>query len=134
MGLYLTRWIKRLHEFRLSVNFRPPEIPGQAKSDEEVIRHYWREGDESEPCPDTIAVLQVALKLSPLTKATSHEWSKSLLVPLIMLSDAGTDETSCREPVLQTIWRQKGVKSVGTFKSRLLSAASQMVRDRARLA
>jgi hypothetical protein len=51
-----------------------------------------------------------------------------------MLSDAGTDETSCREPVLPTIWRQKGVKSVGTFKSRLLSAASQMVRDRARLA
>jgi hypothetical protein len=41
MGRYLTQWIKRLHEFRLSIRFRPHEVPGQAKPDEETLRRCW---------------------------------------------------------------------------------------------
>ncbi len=132
MGRYLTQWIIRLHEFRLSIRFRPQEIPGQAKPDEETIRRCWCSEHEPEPGPKIVAVLRVALTLPALTKATSHEWSQRALVPLIMLSDAGSDETTCREPALQAIWRHKGVKSAGTFRSRLLSAVCQMVRKRAR--
>jgi hypothetical protein len=132
MGRYLTQWIKRLHEFRLSIRFRPQEVPGQAKPDEETIRRCWGSEHEPEPGPKIVAVLRVALTLPALTKATSREWSQRALVPLIMLSDAGSDETTCREPALQAIWRQKGVKSAGTFRSRLLSTVCQMVRKRAR--
>jgi len=132
MGRYLIQWIIRLHEFRLSIRFRPQEVPGQAKPDEETIRRCWGNEHEPEPGPKIVAVLRVALTLPALTKATSHEWSQRALVPLIMLSDAGSDETTCREPALQAIWRQKGVKSAGTFRSRLLSTVCQMVRKRAR--
>jgi hypothetical protein len=132
MGRYLTRWIKRLHEFRLSIRFRPQEIPGQAEPDEETIRRCWCSEHEPEPGPKTVAVLRVALTLPALTKETSREWSQRVLVPLIMLSDAGSDEATCREPALKAIWRQNGVKSVGTFRSRLLSTMYQMVRKRAR--
>ena len=132
MGHYLTQWIKRLHEFRLSIRFRPQEIPGQAKPDEETIRRCWGSEHEPEPGPKTVAVLRVALTLPALTKEKSDEWSKRALVPLIMLLDAGADEATCREPALKAIWRQKGVKSAGTFKSRLLSTVCQMARKRAR--
>jgi len=132
MGRYLTEWIERLHEFRLSIRFRPQEVPGQARPDEETIRRCWRGENEPKPGPKIVKVLRVALTLPALTKATSHEWSQRALVPLIMLSDAGSDETTCREPALQAIWRQNGVKSAGTFRSRLLSAVCQMVRKRAR--
>lgn len=132
MGRYLTQWIERLHEFRLSIRFRPQEIPGRARPDEETIRRCWGSGHEPEPGPKIVAVLRVVLALPALTKATSHKWSQRALVPLIMLSDAGSDETTCREPALQAIWRQKGVKSAGTFRSRLFSAVCPMVRKRAR--
>jgi hypothetical protein len=132
MGRYLTQWIERLHEFRLAIRFRPQEVSGQAKPDEETIRRCWGSEHEPEPGPKIVAVLRVVLTLPALTKATSHKWSQRALVPLIMLSDAGSDETTCREPALQAIWRQKGVKSAGTFRSRLFSAVCPMVRKRAR--
>jgi hypothetical protein len=132
MGRYLTNWIERLHEFRLSIRFRPQEVPGQARPDEETIRRCWGSEHEPEPGPKIVAVLRVVLTLPALTKATSHEWSQRALVPLIMLADAGSDETTCREPALKAIWRQKGVKSLGTFRSRLLSPVCQMMHKRAR--
>jgi hypothetical protein len=134
MGRYLTDWILRVHEFRLAVSFRPQTASGHAGLDEETIRSCWPTRKENGPRSEIVALLKVALELPPLTKATSDEWCKRLLIPLIMLSDAGEDEAACREPALQVIWRQKGVKSAGTFRSRLLSIARQMVRDRVRLA
>lgn len=132
MGRYLVQWIERLHEFRLSIRFRSQKISSHAKPDGETISRCWSGENKPEPGPKIVAALRVVLTLPLLTKATSHEWSQRALVPLIMLSDAGSGETTCREPALQAIWRQKGVKSAGTFKSRLFSAVCPMVRKRAR--
>lgn len=132
IGHYLTRWIVRLHEFRLSLFFSPEGFPARQKAREEMIRRCWPLDGEPEPVPQLVAVLQVAADMPALTRATSDEWSKRVLVPLIVAVDAGADEPSCRVPVLQGIWRQKGVKSVATFRSRLLSKVRQIVRDRVR--
>ena len=67
-----------------------------------------------------------------LTKATSDDWTAQILMPLILLCDAGMDEASCREPVLRSIWAQRGVKSVATFKSRLLTKVRQALKSLAR--
>ncbi len=133
MGRYLAEWVERLHEFRLSIGYSQERVAGQVNADEEMIRRCWPNENEPEPGASIIAVLRVALKLQPFTKETSDDWSKRVFVPLIMLSDAGSNEKTCRAPVLLAIWRQKGVKSVPTFRSRLLTTACQMLRGRARL-
>jgi len=79
-------------------------------------------------------LLQLIMRMPPLTKATTDEWSRRVLIPLIMLSDAGSDETTCKEPALQAIWRQNGVKSSATFKSRLLTKVRQTLRSMAKSA
>jgi hypothetical protein len=109
---YLTRWVERLHYFR--------------------VRGEWPADQRESAAPELQALLELARTLPPLTKATSDDWSSRLLVPLIMLLEAGPDERSCTEPALQAIWRQKGVKSRGTFKSRLLSKVRQTLRSLAR--
>ena len=132
MGRYLTQWVLRLHEFRLSMRFTRHGFSSGGKPNEKMIRRFWPQANEPEPGPEVVAVLRVALQIESLTKATSDEWSKRVLVPMIMLSDAGLDERTCRVPVLQTIWKQKGVKSIATFRSRLLSTVCQLMRKRAR--
>lgn len=109
---YLTCWVERLHYFRL--------------------RGEWRADQRESAAPELKALLDLARTLPPLTKTTSDDWSRSLVVPLIMLLDAGCDESSCIEPALQAIWRQKGVKSRGTFKSKLLTKVRQTLRSLAR--
>jgi hypothetical protein len=111
---YLSRWIGRLHHFR--------------------VRGEWPADQWESAAPELKELLDSAQRLPPLTKATSDDWSRRLLVPLIMLLDAGCDESSCTEPALQAIWRQKGVKSRGTFKSRLLTKVRQSLRSLARSA
>ena len=98
-------------------------VAGQVNADEEIIRRRWPNENEPEPGASIIAVLRVALKLQPFTKETSDDWSKRVFVPLITLSDAGSNEKICRAPALLAIWRQKGVKSAPTFRSRSLTMA-----------
>ena len=112
MGQYLTRCVVRLHRFRLR---------GEWPADE-------RHGGSSE----LKSLLESAQRIPPLTKATSDEWGQTVVVPLIMLLDAGADEASCREPALQAVWRQKGVKSRGTFKSRLVTKVRQTLHSLAK--
>ena len=45
------------------------------------------------------------LGMAALTDTTSDNWSKRVMVPVIMLSDAGTDEETCRAPLFEAIWR-----------------------------
>jgi len=132
MGRYLDSWAERLHEFRLSVGYSHPLSSRQARPNAETIRRCWRDENEPEPGPSVVAVLRQVLRMPALTKTTSDNWSNRVLVPLIMLSDAGTEEETCRTPVLQAIWRQKGGKSAYAFKCRLLTAVRQTLRDRAR--
>lgn len=112
MGRYLTRCVERLYRFRLCkewLNDRCRPSSAELKS-----------------------LLELALRMRPLTKANSDEWSRRVFVPMIMLLDAGTDEASCKEPPLQAIWRQRGVKSPATFRSRLLTKVRQTLRSLAK--
>lgn len=112
MGQYLTRCVERLHRFRW--------------------RMEWPDDSFHTRSPELKSLLELALRMRPLTKANSDEWSRRVLVPMIMLLDAGADEASCKEPALQAIWRQRGVKSPATFRSRLLTKVRQTLRGLAK--
>jgi hypothetical protein len=91
----------------------------------------WWTRDEDCPNEEVLAVMHAARLLPPLTKATAAQWAEKAIVPLILVTDA-RDWTNCAEPVLQTIGKQKGVKSRATFKSRLLAAVAATLRRLAR--
>lgn len=115
MGRYLTRWVERLHDIEWgSVRVHPNA--GCPKRDQRQFS----------------SLLKLASTLPPLNKGTSDEWSRQVMVPIIMLCDAGLDEGSCNEPSLKAIWKQRGVKSVPTFRSRLLARVRQSLRCLAR--
>ena len=132
MERYLTSWVERVHEFRLSVSYSHPRWSRPRTPSAETIRRCWRDKNEPEPGPSVVAVLRQALGMPPLTKTTSVKWSERVIVPLIMLTDAGTHEETCRTPALQAIWREIRVKNAQAFKRRLLIAVRQTLRERAR--
>lgn len=76
-----------------------------------------------EPTPEIVAIFKQVPDLPPLTQKTAPEWSRKVIVPLIMLEDAGTLQT-CDTPALRNIWRHRSVKSRATFQSRLHSAVT----------
>jgi hypothetical protein len=76
---------------------------------------------------------RVLRHLSDLTKNTAIEWAEKAVVPIIMVTD-GADWQNCQEPALKTIAKQRGVKSLATFKSRLLAAISSTLHRLARSA
>jgi hypothetical protein len=102
-----------------------------AEQENESIRRTWRQWPEDLPGENIVQILHVARRLPPLTKATAVQWAEKAIVPLILVTDA-RDYTSCTEPVLQKIAKQKGVKSRATFKSRLLAAVTATLRRLAR--
>jgi len=87
------------------------------------IYGFWWEFPDPEPEPEVVPILQRLPSLPPLTQKTAREWSRKVIVPLIMLEDAETAET-CETPALQNIWRHRSVKSRSTFQSRLHSAVT----------
>lgn len=131
MGIYLTTLVERLHNFRITYSYWHALAERRGKRDLGVIGRSWREDYEPEPNKEVVAVLKSAVALPPLTKETSDRWSKEAIVPLIMVLDAKTP-AKCAEPALQTIWKQKGVKSLATFRSRLLTSVRQTLRSLAR--
>lgn len=133
MGRYLTDWVERLHYFRLDLTGSREVAKRRQQPDDDAIRRCWQAEGENPPTAEMEAVLRTVPDLPRLTKATSDDWAKRALVPLIMLTDAKT-EAACTEPVLKKIWQQKGVKSAATFRSRLLSKVTQTLRPLARKA
>ena len=116
---YIEPLIWRLHVLRQILI----ETAETRKGEEFVRRIYgfWWEFPDSEPSPEILAILRLVPNLAPLTQKTAREWSRKVIVPLIMLDDAGTRET-CEEPALRHIWQHRAVKSRATFQSRLHSA------------
>ncbi len=133
MGRYLTDWVERVHYFRIDLTAYREAAERQQNPDDAAVRRYWQVEGENPPTAEMEAVLRSLPDLPRLTKATSDDWAKRALVPLIMLTDAKTEAT-CTEPVLKKIWQQKGVKSAATFRSRLLSKVAQTLRPLARKA
>ena len=133
MGRYLTDWVERVHYFRIDLTACREAAERRQKRDDDAVRRCWQVEGENPPTAEMEAVLRTLPDLPRLTKATSDDWTKRALVPLIMLTDAKTEAT-CTEPVLKKIWQQKGVKSAATFRSRLLSKVTQTLRPLARKA
>ncbi len=131
-GQYLTRWVERIHRFKLDAGeARQGARPAGGVGAIALCNGCLPEG-RKELRRELESLSQLVIRMPPLTKATSDKWSRRVLVPLIMLSDAGSDEASCKEPALQAIWRQSGVKSSATFRSRLLTKVRQTLRSLAK--
>jgi len=131
-GQYLSRWVDRIHCFRLDTVRAQQGTKPVSRASTMALFNGSPPGGRRQLRSEQESLLQVVIRMPPLTKATSNEWSRQVLVPLIMLWDAGSDEASCKEPALKAIWRQKGVKSRATFKSRLLTKVRQTLRSLAR--
>jgi hypothetical protein len=102
------------------------------REDEDVcLRNLWREPSADPPREEVLAVLRKIRNLPPLNKATTPEWAKRIIVPLILAQVAG-DYSKTTEPALRAIARQKGVKSTATFKSRLMAAVVPTLKSMAR--
>ena len=95
------------------------------------LAHLWREYPDPMPAENILELLMLLRRLQPLTKATSEQWSKTVVVPLILETDA-QDWKACEKPALAQIARQRDVKSRATFKSRLLSSVSKTLKSLAR--
>jgi hypothetical protein len=125
---YLDPLIRRMHimcEELGDLQFKSVE------TERSLLLHVWWWWPDEKPGEEELAALRAARQLPPLNKATAIEWAEKALVPLILATDA-RDWKNCKEPVLQRIAKQKGVKSRATFKSRLLAAVTATLRRLAR--
>ena len=125
---YLDGWVFKLNYVWEMVKYATYTTPDEERK--ALQTWLWDVLDEL-PTDEQLEVALLIKHLPLLTKATAIEWVEKVVVPLIMCTDAG-DWKNCREPALQTISRQRGVKSRATFKSRLLSAVSATLRRLAR--
>ncbi len=83
------------------------------------------------PGPEVAALLRKLPTLPPLTKKSTLRWSREIIVPIIMATDTG-ERATCQVPALLNLWRHRGVKSRGTFKSHLQSAVMDTLQRFAR--
>lgn len=87
------------------------------------LKPTWWDFRDKEPTPEVVDILRLVPNLPPLTQNAAREWSRKVIVPIILTEDAGTQET-CKIPALRNIWRHRSVKSSATFRSRLHSAVT----------
>jgi hypothetical protein len=125
---YLDPLIYRLHIMRSEIGDRQFD---SVRDEQRWLCPTWWSWPDKPPSEEELAALRAARQLPPLTKATAMRWAEKAIVPLILATDA-RDYTTCTEPVLQKIAKQKGVKSRATFKSRLLAAVTATLRRLAR--
>ena len=97
----------------------------------ERLKWSWWDPFDPKPSPEVQAILKQLTALPPLNQKTAGEWSRKVIVPLIMHDDAKDRET-CTVEALQNIWRHRAVKSRATFKSRLHSAVTDTLKRFAR--
>jgi hypothetical protein len=128
MVRYLDLLVYRVNAVRTYVIGR--EFESVEVENERIDRSWW-DWPADDTSDEVLEILRGLRQMPPLTKATAHTWTEKILVPLILATDARVP-AHCAEPVLQRIWKQKGVKSRGTFKSRLLAAVSATLRRLAR--
>ncbi|MCE9608938.1 MAG: hypothetical protein K8R23_01795 [Chthoniobacter sp.] len=104
--------------------WRRGPIPEDNAEFARYIRYPWcPDFYDSGPKLEELPILRRLVALPPLTRKSARQWSHEVIVPLIMLRDAGTRET-CKEPALRNIWQHRSVKSLATFRSRLHSAVT----------
>jgi hypothetical protein len=118
---YLEPLICRLHVLR-TVLIETEKTRGHEDFARRLYPFWWDYTDKP-PTPEVVAILKLVPTLPALTQQTAREWSRKVIVPIILIEDAGTRET-CEIPALRNIWRHRSVKSKATFRSRLHSAVT----------
>jgi hypothetical protein len=118
---YLEPRVWRLHTLR-KVLIETEKTRGHEDFARRLYPFWWEHGEDP-PTPEVVAILKGVPALPPLTQKTAREWSRKVIVPIILTEDVGTRET-CKVPALRNIWRHKSVKSQATFRSRLHSAVT----------
>ena len=101
------------------------ETEDTRSSEDFVQRLYglWWEFPKASPTAEILTILKTLPSMPDLTRATAAKWSLNIIVPLIMVTDAGTPK-SCTVAALRNIWRHRAVKNRKMFSSRLLSAVA----------
>jgi hypothetical protein len=111
---YLDTLVYRFYSFGLDFLDVKKWEPDELKAAQWAASEPW----EDQPSKVAVKALLDSISLPKLTKDTAKSWANVAIVPYIMVTDAKTP-TSCSVPALQSIWKQKRVKSAATFKSRL---------------
>jgi hypothetical protein len=127
---YLDILIFKLNDCRENLIYREAKKWDRAEINQRM-GELWSEYPDPPPGDEIVKIL---LKLSgcpPLTKGTAKQWAREIVVPVIMVEDAG-DKDTCKIAALKSIWRHRGVKSRATFRSHLLSAVSSTLQRFAR--
>ena len=98
-----------------------------------VSRLYglWWEYPDTAPRPEVLNVLRQLTRLPNLTRQSAPEWSRKVIVPIIIATDAATP-TTCTIIPFRNIWRHRSVKSPKTFASRLHAAVTDTLKRFAR--
>lgn len=122
---YLEPMVWRLHV--LQGNLQATEARDAQKDFCERLKWSWWHPFDPKPSPAVQGILKQLPALPPLTRQTAREWSRKVIVPLILAEDAKDRET-CEVEALRNIWRHRAVKSRATFKSRLHSAVTDTLR------
>ncbi len=129
MVQYINALICRLNIFRSHYATRRKWETEDVKNAERV----FIEPGEKAMNVETIEALRDGFSsVGNLTKETAELWAIRAIVPYIMATDAKTS-TSCNEPALQAIWKQKGIKnSRAKFESRLTPLIVRTLKSMAR--
>lgn len=126
---YLEPLVWRLHVLRQELT--SPWVRKNGGNLADRISGSWRDYRDPKPAPELVAVLERLAGIPPLTRGTAVQWSREVITPVILLTDAKDRET-CAEESLRNIWRHRAVKSRATFKSRLHSAVTDTLQRFAR--
>lgn len=84
---YLEPHVWRLHVLR-EILIESAETR-QGEDFVQRIYGFWWEFPDPRPEPEILPILQQLPALPPLTQTTAREWSRKVIVPLIMLEDPG---------------------------------------------
>jgi hypothetical protein len=128
MVRYLDLQVCRLHHLHRMTQEAQYE---SLEAEKQALRNHWRECSDDPPGLAVLAVLRAVRSLPPLTKSSAGAWARQGIVPLILATDA-RDYPKCDHAALEQIARQRGVKSIATFKSRLLAAVIPTLKSMAR--
>ena len=128
MVVYLDGLVFNLHRVW---NLTRAEKFASLQEENKRLEDLWWNFPEAKPGEKILAVLRELRKLPPLTKATSGQWARQVIVPLILEKDA-LNRKECDELALDQIARQQDVKSRATFKSRLLASVTKTLKSLAR--
>jgi hypothetical protein len=91
------------------------------ETERKMLLHLWWRWPEPPPGESVLAPLRQARQLPDLTRSTVTTWTREVIVPLVLATDA-LDYSQCSEPAFQAIARDPQVTNPQTFQTCLSTA------------